>query len=140
MLCVVALRARSIPGQLPLCPVPGLGIDEHGHADRNPFAQGAPRAALAIAGMALFEPTQAIRPPDIPRLGAIVVGFPFRNGVAEDLDDTTLGPPAMLGLPGRYPLQSETPMNGIGTQLLLHTPAIDLPDHLGCRLVDHEVL
>jgi hypothetical protein len=31
-------------------------------------------------------------------------------------------------------------MNSIGTQLLLHTPAIDLPDHLGFRLVHSAVL
>ena len=107
MLRIVALRALSIPGQLPLRPVPCLGIDER-------YGGGAPRAALAIAGVAIFEPTQAIRPPDISRLGAIVVGFPFIDGVAEELDDTTLGPPAVLGLSGWDPLQRETPMNGLG--------------------------
>ena len=125
MLCIVALRALSIPSQLPLRPVPGLGIDKRRHPDRNPFALGAPRAALAIAGVAIFEPTQAIRPPDISRLGAIVVGFPFIDGVAEDLDDTTLGPPAVLGLSGWDPLQRETPMGIVSDQRLLQGMVVD---------------
>ena len=64
----------------------------------------------------------------------------FVERVAEDLNDTTLRPPALLGLPRRDTLDREMPVNGIRTHLLLHTPAIDLPDHLGFRLVDHEVL
>jgi hypothetical protein len=103
--------ALSIPGQLPLRPVPGLGIDERGHTARNPFALGAPCAALAITELAIFEPPPPIWPPDIPGLRAIVVGFPFVERVAENLDDTALCPPAVLGLPGWYPLQRETPMN-----------------------------
>src|SRR2546428_1868447 len=110
------------------------------HPDRNPFSLRASRTALAVAGVAIFEPPQAIRPPDIARLGAIVIGLPFVEGVAEDLDHTTLGPPAVLRLAGWHPVHGETPLNGIGTQLLFHTPAIDLPDHLGFRLVDHEML
>ena len=31
-------------------------------------------------------------------------------------------------------------MDGIRTQLLFHTLAIDLPDHLGFCFVDHQVL
>ena len=31
-------------------------------------------------------------------------------------------------------------MDGIGTQVLLHTPTVDLPYHLSFGLVDHEVL
>src|SRR5688500_941531 len=30
-------------------------------------------------------------------------------------------------------------MNGVGTQLLLHAPAVDLPHDLRFRLVDHEM-
>src|SRR5262249_20675603 len=94
----------------------------------------------AIARRAIFEPPLPIWPPDLPRLGAIVIGFPFIDGIAQNLDDTALRPPPVFGLPGWHSLLSETPMNGIRTQLLLHTPAIDLPDHLGFRLVDHQVL
>src|SRR5262249_32896226 len=71
MLRVVALRARPISGSLPLRSVPGLGIDARGHADWNPFGVGAPHATPAIAGLTIFEPTPPIRPPDLPRLGAM---------------------------------------------------------------------
>src|SRR5262249_42888451 len=100
---VVALRALPIPGQLPLHSVPGLGIDERGHTDRNPFGLGPPCAALAIARATIFQTTPPRRPPDIPRLGAIVIGFSFIEGVAQDFDDTTLRPPPVLGLPGGTP-------------------------------------
>ena len=53
---------------------------------------------------------------------------------------TLFGPTGCAWTCGWDPLQRETPMNGIGTQLLLHTPAIDLSDHLGFGLVDSEVL
>jgi hypothetical protein len=90
--------------------------------------------------MALFEPAPPMGPPDIPGLRALVVRFSFVEGITEHLNDTTLRPPAVLGLPRRNPLDRETPMNSIRAELLLDTPAIDHPDDLGFRLVDHEVL
>ena len=77
MLCVVALRPFAIPNELRLRPLPGLGIDERRHPDRDPFGLGAPGAALAITGMAIFEPAQPMWTPYIPGLRAIVRGFPF---------------------------------------------------------------
>jgi hypothetical protein len=58
---------------------------------------------LAVAGMAIFEATRPIRPPDIPRLGAIIVGFAFREGVAEDFPPTTLRPMARVDFRGGMP-------------------------------------
>jgi len=137
---IVALRPLAIPDELRLCPVPGLGIDERWHPDRNPCGLRASRTALAVAGVAIFQAPLAIGPSDIPGLRAMVVGFSFGERVAEELNDTPWRPPALRGLPGRDTLHREMPVNGLRTPLLLHTPAIDLPDHLGFRLVDHEVL
>jgi hypothetical protein len=81
MLRVVALGPLAIVDELGLRPLPRLGIDERRHPDRNPFGVGTLRAALAIARATIFQPTQPIRPPEIPRLRAIVVGFPFVDGV-----------------------------------------------------------
>ena len=88
MLRVVALRALPMPGQWPVRSFPGLGIDERGHVDRHPCGWGALRAALAIAGLMILEPAPPLRPLAIVRLGALVVGFPFRDGVAQDRDNT----------------------------------------------------
>jgi hypothetical protein len=140
MLRVVALRALPIAHQLGLCLLPGLGIDERGHPDRDPFSLRASRATLAIAGVAIFEPPRVIRTAYLSRLCAIVIGFPFINGIAEDLNHTTLRPPTVLGFPGWNPLQGEAPMNGIGALLLFDTPAIDLPDDLCFSLVDDQML
>src|SRR5262245_40528058 len=65
MLRVVPLRTLAMPGQLPLRPVPGLGSDERGHPARNPFALGAPRAALALTELALCEPPPPVWAPHI---------------------------------------------------------------------------
>src|SRR4029453_15890007 len=81
MLSVFPLGPDAIGDELGLPPRPRLGIDERRHPDRNPFGVGALRAALAIARATIFQPTQPIRPPEIPRLRAIVVGFPFVDGV-----------------------------------------------------------
>src|SRR6266446_571867 len=140
MLRVVALRPLAIADELRLRPFPGLGIDERRHPDRNPFGLRASRTALAVTGVAIFQPAQPIRPPDVPRLRAIIIGFPFVEGVAEDLNHTTLCPLAPFGLPRWNAVGGETLMNGIGTQLLLDTPTIDLPHNLRFGLIDHEML
>jgi len=77
MLRVVTLRPLPIADQLGLRPFPVLGIEERKHPDWDPVGLGAPRAALAIARPTIFDAALAIRPPDLPRLGAIVVGFPL---------------------------------------------------------------
>jgi hypothetical protein len=81
MLRVMALRPLPIPDELGLGLLPGLRIDERWNSDRDPVGLGAPRAPLSIAGVAIFEATHPIRPPDISRLGAIIVGFAFIDGV-----------------------------------------------------------
>jgi hypothetical protein len=83
MLRVVALRPLPIPHQLGLGSRPGLRIDERRDPDRDPVSLGAPRATLAIAWVAIFKAARPIGPPDIPRLGAIIVGFAFIEGVTE---------------------------------------------------------
>ena len=55
MLRVVALGPLPIPNQLGLGSLPGLGIDERWDSDWDPVGLGAPRAALAIAGVAIFK-------------------------------------------------------------------------------------
>ena len=82
MLGVVTLRALAIPGELSLRPFPGLGINERGPPDRNPFGLRASRTALAIAGVAIFEPAQPLGASDIPGLRTIVIGFPFIERVS----------------------------------------------------------
>ena len=95
---------------------------------------------MAIAGVAIFEATRPIRPSDIPRLGTIIGGFAFVEGVAEEFNHPTVRPMAPCGLPRRNALRRETSMNGIRTPRLHYAPALDRPDHLGFRLVDHQVL
>ena len=56
MLRVVALRPLPIAHQWDLRVLPRLGIDERRYPDGDPFGLRASRAALAIAGVALFEP------------------------------------------------------------------------------------
>jgi hypothetical protein len=129
MLGVSARRALPIPDQLLLRPFPGLGIDERRAPDGNPFGLGPPRAALTIARAPIFQAPPPIRA-DLPGLRAIVGRFAFIAGVAEDLDDTPLRPPAVLRLPGDDTVEGKTPLHGIRTALFLHTPARDLPDHL----------
>ena len=51
MLSIVALRALTVPGELSLRPFPGLGINDRGHPDRNPFGLWASHTALAVAGI-----------------------------------------------------------------------------------------
>ena len=73
-----------------LGPLPGLGSDERRDADPAPVGLGAPYATLAISGVAIFEATRSIRPSDILRLGAIIVGFALIEGVAERIPITRL--------------------------------------------------
>jgi hypothetical protein len=136
----MTLRPLAIPDELRLRPCPALGIDERRAPDRNPFGLRASHTALAVARVAIFQPAPPIGPPDVPRLRAIIVGFPFVEGVAEDLNHTTLGPLTPFGLPGGNAVGGETLMHGIGTQLLLDTPTIDLPYNLRFGLIDHEML
>src|SRR5262249_16675482 len=140
MLRVITLRPLAIPDELRLRPCPELGIDERRDPDRNPFGLRASHTALAIARVAIFQPAQPIGPPDVSRLRAIIVSFSFVEGVAEDLHHTSLCPLAPFGLPWGNAVGGETLMNGIGTQLLLDTPTIDLPDNFRFGLIDHEVL
>jgi hypothetical protein len=54
MLRVVTLCPLPIPGELGLRPRPELWIDERRDSDWDPVGLGAPHAALAIAGPAIF--------------------------------------------------------------------------------------
>jgi len=72
---IVALRPLAIPDELRLCPVPGLGIDERWHPDRNPCGLRASHTALTIPRVAIFESVQPLGTLDIPRLRTIVIGL-----------------------------------------------------------------
>src|SRR6266702_728075 len=72
MLRVVALGPLPIADQWDLGSFPDVGVDQGWDPHGDPFGLGAPRAALAIARAAIFQPTQPIRPSEIPRLRAIV--------------------------------------------------------------------
>ena len=93
MLGIVALRALTVPGELSLRSVPGLGINDRGHPNRNSFGLRAARTALAVAGVAIFEPAPPMGAADIPGLRTIVIGLPFIERVAQHINHTTLGPP-----------------------------------------------
>src|SRR5712691_12902403 len=72
MLRVVALGPLPIADQLDLGAFPGVGVDKGWDPHGDPCRLGTPRAALAIARTAIFQPTQPIRSSEIPRLRAIV--------------------------------------------------------------------
>lgn len=90
--CKLYRCSHPIPDELGLGPLPGPGIDERGHADRDPVGLQAPCAAQAMARRGIFEPALAIRPPHIPRLRPLVGCFPFLERIPQDFNHTTLRP------------------------------------------------
>jgi hypothetical protein len=72
MLRVVTQCPLPILCELGLRPLPERWINECGHPDRDPFGLGAPRAALAIAGLTIFESLRSIGPPHIPRMNSLI--------------------------------------------------------------------
>src|SRR5262245_13330979 len=136
----MALRTFGVLPELPLCPLPRFRIKDGGHRDSNPLARWPPGPALRIPRDTVFATAPAIRLVRLPRLGAIVIGFALVEGVTEDLDNTTLGPAPMARRAGDNPLGREPSLDGIGTHLFLHAPAIDEVDHFGFGLVDDEML
>jgi hypothetical protein len=95
---------------------------------------------LVIARHAVLAAAPAIRQLHIGGLGPVVIGFTLVEGVAADLDKTTLGPAPVARLAGDDSLGSEPLLDGVGTHLFLHAPAIHEADDLGFRLVDDEML
>src|SRR5918912_4495304 len=138
--CRMALRAFLILPQLPLRPLPGFWINDRRHWDSNPLARRPPGPALGIPWDPVVAPAAAIRLVCFLRLGPGVIGFALVEGVAQHLDNTTLCPAPLARLARNDPLCCEPPLDGVGTALLFHTPAIDEADHLGFGLVDDQVL
>src|SRR5262245_2468301 len=125
----MALRAFLILPQLPLRPLPGFWINDHRRWDSNPLTRRPLGPALGIPWDPVLTPAPAIRLVCFPRLGPVVIGFALVEGVAQDLDNTTLCPAPLARLAGDEPLRREPPLDGVGTALLFHTPAIDEADH-----------
>src|SRR5215468_9360454 len=136
----MALGAFLVLSELPLRPLPGLRIEDGWHRDSNPLARRPPCPPLAIARHAVLAAAPAIRQLHIGGLGPVVIGFTLVEGVAEDLDNTTLRPAPVTHLTGDDPLRSEPSLDGVGTHLFLHAPAIHEADDLGFGLVDDEML
>src|SRR5215510_14218985 len=126
--CRMALRAFLVLPQLSLRPLPGLWINDCRHWDSNPLARRPPGPALGIPRDPVVAPAAAIRLVCLPRLGPVVIGFALVEGVAQDLDNTTLCPAPLTRLAGDNPSCGEPPLDGVGTALLFHTPAIDEAD------------
>ena len=99
-----------------------------------------PYPPLAIARHAVFAAAPAIRQLHIGGLGPVVIGFTLVEGVAEDLDNTTLRPAPVARLAGDDPLGREPPLDGVRTHLFFHAPAINEADDLGFGFVDDEML
>src|ERR671923_310570 len=123
--CRMALGAFLVLSELPLRPLPGLRIKEGRHRDSNPLARRPLGPPLAIARHAVLTAAPAIRQLHIGGLGPGVIGFTLVEGVAEDLDNTPLRPAPVAGLARDDPLGSEPPLDGVGTHLFLHAPAIN---------------
>src|SRR5262252_1934116 len=90
MLGVVALRALAVPGQLSLCPFPGLGSNDRGYPHWNPCSLRASRPALTVAGVAIFEPVPPMGASGIPGLRTIVIGLPLIERESRNISSTLL--------------------------------------------------
>jgi hypothetical protein len=134
------LGASLVLSEWLLRPLPGFRINDQWHRDGNPLARWPPRPALTIARHAVFATTRAIRLVHIGCLSPIVIGLPLVERVAEDLDNTPLGPTPVARLAREDPLRGEPLLDGVGTELLLHTLAIDQADDLGFGVVDDQML
>jgi len=95
---------------------------------------------LRVAGDAVFAAAWAIRLVELRRLGPVVVGFALIERVTEDLANTTWRPAPVACLAGTDALGGEPLMDGIGTEMLFHAPAIDQADDLRFSLVDDQML
>lgn len=116
------LGADLVLPELLLRPLPRFRIKDGWYRDSNPLARRPLGPALGIPRDPVCAAAPAIRVVCLPRLGAIVIGVALVEGVAEDLDNTTLGPAPMARRAGDDPLSGEPPLDGIGTQLFLDGP------------------
>jgi hypothetical protein len=111
----MALGTFVVLPELPLRPLPGLWINDGWHRDGNPLARRPPGPPLAIPRHAVFAATWAIGLVHIACLGPVVIRVALGDGVAEDLDHTTLRPAPVACLGGDDPLGSEPPLDGTRT-------------------------
>ena len=100
----MALGAFLVLPQLPLHPLPRLRVNARRHRHGHPLARRPPGPALGIPRDPVFVAAPAIGLAHLPHLGPVVIGFAFIEGVAEDLDETTLRPAPLARRAGDDPL------------------------------------
>jgi hypothetical protein len=140
MLGMVAPCPLTIALPLHLRQRPGLGVDQRRHPDGNPLLPRAPHPRATMPGALIVQPTLPVGTPRIPWPRAVRVAIACIDRVAQDFHDTALHPPVAVVLTRRDPLEGEALVDGVGAELLLHTPALHLPHHLGLSFIDDPML
>jgi len=136
MLGVVTRGPLALALQLPWGQLPGLGINQSRHTDRPPLLLGPPHPRTTIARALLFQAPLPGGPLRLPRPRAVVGTIALLDRVAAACNHCTLRPAAAVVFARRDPLQGQAFVDGIGAELLLHTPAVHLAYHFCLSLMN----